>query len=282
MFWSTLGYYYYELTMFLKNKDESYSYFIFILFLLLYSLAIRNIFPPLTAFMSSIVLLPIIALLRGIIVEIILKKTPTKAKIKAGKISLSNKGSDQPWPGGWIYRLREPIQRFFIRGLGDDSFLIAQTIETLTEGNEILFHCPFEPPDGEPSIFQKTIEYAAQHGIQHKAYMERYGPLKRFLTGEEECIAAISVDCSGRETLEWILGHYWVGDYCCWFVAYEGDFESWAERVHHVLNPKIFSKGFKELVLDSLCILRDVEEGEALEVITDKLRREKINLNLRP
>jgi len=47
--------------------------------------------------------------------------------------------------------------------------------------------------------------------------------------------------------------------------------------MHRILNRETFPEGFKELILDSYVFMSDVEKGEALEVISDKLSREEIH-----
>ena len=140
----------------------------------------------------------------------------------------------------------------------------------------MLFYCPFEPPNGKPETFERTIEFASELDAPYEVYIEKHGMLKRLLTGEDESIGELAVDCSTPEVLDWIPDHYWTGDFCCWFLAYEGSFQGAAERMHQVLNPETFPKGFKELVLDCHVFMRDVEEGEALEIITANLTREDV------
>jgi len=140
----------------------------------------------------------------------------------------------------------------------------------------MLFYCPFEPPNGKPETFERTIEFASELDAPYEVYIEKHGTLKRLLTGEDESISELAVDCSRPEVLNWILDHCWTGDFCCWFLAYEGSFQSAAERTHRTLDPETFPKGFKELILDCHVFMRDVEEGEALEIITADLTREDV------
>jgi len=44
------------------------------------------------------------------------KPDPKKPRRSKAMLRVIKRGSDQPWPAGWIYRLRKPIQRVFVRG----------------------------------------------------------------------------------------------------------------------------------------------------------------------
>lgn len=221
----------------------------------------------------------VIALVARVYYEILYvqrKHDRTPMRKRTGKIRVSERGRDQPWPGSWIYRLRGPIPRSFIRGFNCDMNLLSRIAQALTDGKGLVFYCPFDPPNSEPSVFEKTVRYAEEHQVLHEPFIEKHGRIKRLFSGEDESIGAISLDCSSTRVLEWILKHYWTGDFCCWFLAHEGDSRSASRRMRQVLNPETFPQGFKELVLDSHVFMRDVEEGEALELITANLTREEI------
>ena len=275
----TTGYYYPDLMKWLRKKHVFYTLLFSFSIILLVRLARIGGYPILRQILMWGPFSFVTAAVRAFHEEGFMGEGAKKSKkrvISRNVLRVAKRGNDQPWIGGWIYRLRKPIQRSFIRGIDDDMVLLSRIISTLSNGQRILFYCPFEPPNGEQDIFNKTIKHVSENHIAHEVYLEKHGRIKAFFTGEDESIGAISVDCSDPKILEWILTNYWLGDYCCWFVAHSGDFHKMAGMIHEILNPDTFPKGFKELILDSQCFMRDVETGEALEVITDKINREEI------
>jgi len=280
---SVVGYYLHDIKMWLRKRPAILTILFASIFTSLYYLGRTGKFPLAIQFMGWGPLGVVTAGVRAFRDEIFPlmglygRKTERKRSRRAKTaLRIAENGSDQPWPAGWIYRLRKPIQRTFIRGFNDDMSLLSRVIQALADGEKLIFYCPFNPPNAEPDIFEKTIEFVQRHNVPHKSFVQKHGRIKRFISGEDESISAVSVDCTESEVLEWVLNNYWLGDYCCWFLVHNGDFEKWTAKMRIILNPKTFPDGFRELILDSRCFMRDVENGEALEVITDKLSREEI------
>jgi hypothetical protein len=276
-FWIIQGYYFHEQIRWLGRKSLIVTCAVAGLFYIVYSLSTHG-YSLADQFIWMVPISPFVALLRGLI-QAISGKGEMKTK-KAGILGVTKNGNDMPWPGGWRFSLREPIQRSFVRGFHSDVKILSEAIRVLTEGCTLTLYSPFEPPSKKGSIFEETIEYLERESISYKTFIEKHDCLKRRLTGEEKSIGEIAVDCSRADVLDYILERYWIGNSGCWFVAGSSTFEESSENLRNVFNRKTFPKGLKELVTGSHCFLKDAEDGEALLVVTDKMTRIEIREKL--
>jgi len=192
--------------------------------------------------------------------EMILGKKSKRKPRKPSKISVTEEGDDQPWFGGWVYRLEEPFRRVFIRGYGSDMVVLSKIIKELVDKRSIMFYILYEPKKG---TFEATINYSKVNGMYHQLFTHDRGQ-------------SLAVSCNTVKTIEWILSRYWIDEYICWIVAHDISYSNIAEIMHQTFNPDSFPKGFSDLIQNTFCFFRDVEYGDALEIITDKMNREEI------
>ena len=72
--WSIVGYHFYEIKLFLSKNNPFYRLLFVALCIFLYYLAMSGRFPAIFEFSIAVGVSPIVAILRGLIFEVILKK----------------------------------------------------------------------------------------------------------------------------------------------------------------------------------------------------------------
>jgi hypothetical protein len=72
--WSIHGFFWYEQLKYLKKKSYIYTFIVMTVFFSLYAFSKLEIFPIITKYLHLIVVSPLVALIRGLIVEVVLRK----------------------------------------------------------------------------------------------------------------------------------------------------------------------------------------------------------------
>jgi hypothetical protein len=109
--------------------------------------------------------------------EMILDITPKKARERwireeVSKITISEKGDDNPWFGDMRYKEEAPVEKTFIRGFKDNVSKLAEIITNISGEHSLLFYVLYEP---RKNAFDEIINFADEHGLYHHLMTSNLG-----------------------------------------------------------------------------------------------------------
>lgn len=180
------------------------------------------------------------------------KETGLVSESQITDISVSESGDDYPWIGGISGVIKEPYHKLFIRGDFQDIHNLSKIIINLSGGHNVIFYVLYEPKKG---LFSQTREYAQRNQLLSELVSTSYGN-------------SLAVSCKDRESMEYLLSNFWINEYIVWILIHQSSFTRILDIVHKTLNPASFPDNLDVLLRNVSYLLRDVEDGKSLLVVT--------------